>query len=124
MLLFLLASGIRLVGGANGLEGRVEIFHNGTWGTVCDDSWDVNDGNVVCRMLGHGSATSAPGRAFFGQGTGEIMLDNVSCVGTESDLRQCRHNGHGIHNCRHTEDAGVVCAAGTEIISIVIPLKL
>ena len=106
------ASTLRLVGGANDLEGRVEIYHNGNWGTVCDDDWDLTDGNVVCRMLGYGPASSAPSNAFFGEGTGEIVLDDISCDGTESDLSQCGHGGYLNHNCVHSEDAGVICLTG------------
>jgi deleted-in-malignant-brain-tumors protein 1 len=104
-------SNVRLVGGNNDLEGRVEIFYNGNWGTVCDDGWDLNAGKVVCKMLGYGLATSAPVGASFGQGTGEIMVDNIRCSGTESELSQCGYSGLGNHNCRHREDAGVVCSA-------------
>ena len=43
---------IRLVGGFDLTEGRVEICLNREWGTVCDQTWDVMDGTVVCRQLG------------------------------------------------------------------------
>ncbi|NWJ09439.1 MARCO protein, partial [Crypturellus undulatus] len=96
---------IRIAGG--GRRGRVEVFHKGRLGTICDDGWDAQDGIVVCRMLGYSRVvrtfTASPG-------TGEIWLDNVDCRGTEHSLLDCSKSPWGVHNCMHNEDAGVECA--------------
>ncbi|KAL3892091.1 hypothetical protein ACJMK2_004328 [Sinanodonta woodiana] len=104
-------SQVRLVGGQNQYEGRVEVYYNGAWGTICDDSWDNNDAAVVCRMLGYRTIrASAVCCAGFGNSSNlGIFLDGVSCRGNESSLYNCSHNGWFSHNCTHSEDAGVIC---------------
>ncbi|XP_025756229.1 deleted in malignant brain tumors 1 protein-like [Oreochromis niloticus] len=91
-------------------SGRVEFFYNNAWGTVCDDNWDINDAEVVCRELGCGTAQSAAVSASFGEGSGSIWLDDVSCSGSERSLTECQNRGFGTHDCTHSKDAGVVCS--------------
>ncbi|XP_062615389.1 neurotrypsin-like, partial [Saccostrea cucullata] len=101
----------RLVGGQTPYEGRVEVSNNGIWGTVCDDGWDDKDAAVVCRSLGYPTQNAASSCcAHYGQGSGPIHLDIVSCNGTETDIGQCPNLGWGIHNCGHHEDASVSCS--------------
>ena len=95
---------IRLVDGHSHSEGRVEVFFNGAWGTVCDSNWDLNDAHVVCRMLGYGRALRALRGAYFGEGSGDILLDNLACSGSD-----CTHNGIKSAGCGHRNYASVVC---------------
>ncbi|NWT65411.1 MARCO protein, partial [Prunella himalayana] len=96
---------VRIVGGDR--RGRVEIFHKGSWGTICDDGWSSREAGVVCRMLGFSRAL-----AFFTAppGTGQIWLDDVNCTGSEVSIMDCRKRNWGENNCSHNEDVGVECA--------------
>nr|XP_015213757.1 PREDICTED: macrophage receptor MARCO [Lepisosteus oculatus] len=94
----------RINGG--GSRGRAEVFYNDQWGTICDDSWDITDATVFCRMVGFERATMV---FTAGGGTGKIWLDDLKCTGTESSIFRCTSNGMGVNNCGHSEDAGVNC---------------
>ena len=91
----------------------MEVCVNGEWGTVCDDAWGDSDATVVCRQLGYGTDNVVPRMsAFFGQGTVPILLDDVLCAGSETQLINCPYTA--LHNCFHSEDAGVTCP-GTQV---------
>ena len=97
---------VRLVDGPDNATGRVEVHYNGTWGTICDDDWDIYDASVVCRQLGFRFALDANRRARYGQGTGPIFFGNIHCQGDESALISCSYRGVTYKSC---EDAGVRC---------------
>ena len=103
---------VRLVDGPTKYEGRVEVYHNGEWGTVCNDGWDLSDAQVVCRELHLGVATAATHDAFYGEGSGQIWLEIFDCTGTEWSIRNCSHGEKRIENCSHSDDASVKCSAG------------
>ena len=90
--------------------GRVEVYENNKWGTVCDDHWDMHEATVVCHQLGFSSAQYVTFLANFGEGHGPIHYDDLQCTGEEDELAQCQHSGLGNSNCGHHEDAGVVCS--------------
>ena len=85
------------------------MYHNGEWGTVCDDDWDLNDAQVVCSELGTGGAVDVKHSAYYGQGSGPIWLGGVQCDGTELTIGDCTHLVWGKHNCDHSRDVGVKC---------------
>ncbi|KAM6070035.1 T-cell differentiation antigen CD6 isoform 2-T2 [Theristicus caerulescens] len=103
---------LRLAGGRSRCEGRVEMKQAGAWGTVCDDSWDLADADVVCRQLRCGWALRVHGNATFGRGSGPILRDEVGCKGHEEHLWDCPAVLE--HDCSHKEDAGVVCSEHQE----------
>ena len=98
---------MRLVDGSSYNEGRIEVYYNGRWGTVCNDGWDDKYASLVCTQLGYGSLGTL---AYFKAGTGSIFLENVLCSINDTVIASCGHFGVGITvRCNHNNDAGVKC---------------
>ncbi|XP_068540328.1 antigen WC1.1-like [Anas acuta] len=99
---------LRLAGGPGRCAGRVEVYSEGTWGTVCQDAWDLPDADVVCRQLGCGRALEAPGSERFGPGVGTLWPGAGGCSGTEAALWACPAPAR--RGCRRGGGAGAVCS--------------
>ena len=103
----------RLKDGDHCCEGRVEVKHQGEWGTVDDLNWSMEEAAVVCRQLGCGSATDAPKRAHFGPGIGPIWFPYIYCKGPESAIMECSYpsvKDHRPEGNSHDKDVGTVCS--------------
>ena len=98
---------VRLVNGRDAHEGRVEILYAGVWGAICNDLFNIVAANVVCRQLGYPGAVRV---ASYGSDSTQIWLDNVQCIGNETSIVQCSHNGFNIYDCNFdTDQVGVEC---------------
>ncbi|EDO35214.1 predicted protein [Nematostella vectensis] len=89
--------------------GRVEVYHDGQWGTICDLGWDKNDAAVVCNQLGFVKVIHEAKNALYGQGSGPVWMGYVQCKGDEQRLTDCPNGGWGATSCKHVRDAGVKC---------------
>ncbi len=120
-----LAVTLRLQGPSSATgTGRVEVFYNGQWGTICNDYWTVQDAEVACRQLGYQYAVRTLPSYLVPDGTGKIWLDNVGCRGHEQSLSTCYHLGWGVHNCRHSGDAGVECSSAGIVFIMIMNLRM
>ena len=105
------SSDLRLVGGRDQYEGRLEVYRSGEWQTVCDDSWDIKEAEVVCRQLGYGYAVLAIQGAAFGEGSGGQWEREWHCNGNETSLDDCSNRNA---SCSHSQDASVICSGTGE----------
>ena len=132
---------VRLVGGTNDTNGRVEVCINNAWGTVCNRRFGYNDARVICSQLGFSNtgmeqifshqpkistvlSTFAEARPYsstasiFGSTSGPIFLENLRCDGTEVGILDCPQSIHSFHQCGHDRDAGVQCYGIENILNI------
>lgn len=110
------AQELRLVGGSSACEGRLEVRHQGLWGTVCGDFWNDKDAEVVCRQLGCTASSGRIRATSFGPGAGKVWFSNVVCTGEESNLWHCQHQMWGHPFCDHEQDVGVMCAGNGSLL--------
>ena len=107
---------IRLVNGAQSpgyWSGRVEVFYNEEWGTVCDDYFGLEEAQVICRELGFFKVEAINTSAAYGQGRGRIWLNGLGCTGNEQSVFNCTHRPLGdTYGCGHNEDVGIACSNG------------
>ncbi len=99
---------VRTTGGGNSMQGRVQVFHSGAWGEVCDDYLDFSRYGVttICQELGYRSGVNSDA---YPATTDVFALDDVMCAGTERRMASCPHAAFGVENCTRTEAQGVVC---------------
>ncbi|XP_060081975.1 soluble scavenger receptor cysteine-rich domain-containing protein SSC5D-like [Ylistrum balloti] len=104
---------VRLINTKDGTigAGRVEIYHEGVWGTVCDDQFEEDDARVVCRQLGYSGEARVFTEAYYGQGNDPTWMDDINCNGGEDRLADCSFAGWGEEDCSHGEDVGVQCTS-------------
>ena len=109
-----MTSRIRLVDGPTENSGRVEIYREGEWGTICDDQWEEDEAIVACRQLGFfGLGRLAAVNEFGGVSTDSPILYAVDCSGSQSSLEECEFGEWDTGRCTHREDVSVVCQTGT-----------
>ena len=98
-------------GGISYIQGHVEILHQGTWGTICDDNMNDGAATVLCRMAGYsnGGMYSSAYKQPSARRADKIWLDDLTCKGSESHVDNCRHRPWGSNNCGHDEDIGIRC---------------
>ena len=117
---------LRLVGGPSDFQGTVAVYHNQTWGSICDDGWGFSDGNVICKQLGFLRARYIYTRAYYGEAPGPIWIDNLACPHNAESILNCTPTvkDWGRHNCKKNEDAGVDCLRKTPQKPPEMPLRL
>ncbi|XP_029466897.1 scavenger receptor cysteine-rich type 1 protein M130-like isoform X2 [Rhinatrema bivittatum] len=106
---------VRLVNGDHLCSGRVEVQHNDKWWQVCDDNWDDKDARVVCQQLSCGVSAKAFSMAYYGESSGNYILDRVNCSGSEASLLDCPSRGLETHTCQPGEEAGVNCTEPIQV---------
>ena len=118
------------MGSETPLSGRLEVLRAGVWGTVCNNNFNFGAAQVVCQQLN--VTITDPSQiliilntAVYGQGEGTIWVDDVQCIGNETNLNECFHSPWGSPNsaaCIHSSDVSLTCE-GMQIPCLVTELS-
>ena len=116
---------VRLIGPTD-YQGTVAVYHNGEWGTICDDSWNSRDADVICKQLGFEKSNRIWYNAYYGQGPGPIFVDQIDCPISAKTILDCKPTveNWGIHDCSKKEDAGVDCKRKIPVKPPDMPIKI
>lgn len=105
---------VRVQGGTQPYNGRVEVLYNGEWGTICNSGWDINDARAFCRQLGYvdAVATGVVSDYTYPSGSGRIWQTNVDCTGQERRFGECffTEMWGDTGSCDHSMDVAVQCS--------------
>lgn len=96
-------------------EGRIEIFHDGAWGAVCDDDFGMEEAKTACIQLGYDTAVGYITK--IGEGVSAYFIDDLDCLSNHTRLHHCKHGGWMIHDCgspEKNERTGVKCQGGSK----------
>ena len=98
---------IRVVGKNDGVnsEGRLEVFSDGNWNTICNDNWTHKSTLVACTTLGYFNGGTL---SEVSSGSEDNSIRSITCSGDEERLADC-HAGHPSTSCSHDDDVGIVC---------------
>ena len=110
---------MRLVNGSSPAEGRIEVFYQGKWGTVCGTNATFDLAIVACRQLGYRETVALKTNAYFGRGSGPVWLEPACYAGMNSTVVDCIHAGWGETACDHSQDVGVICSGEPTLHSFI-----
>ena len=91
---------VRLVNGSTKYEGRVELFRNGTWATLCQIKWTMYDAKQICRELGFGREIRVRPHGYYGESNGPFWFRSINSVNV---VRTC-------NNRRRYDELNLKCA--------------
>uniref|UniRef100_A0A669EVN5 SRCR domain-containing protein n=1 Tax=Oreochromis niloticus TaxID=8128 RepID=A0A669EVN5_ORENI len=113
--LYLSADSVRLLKGSSLCSGRLQVKSNQRWSSVCEDDFDLQDAEVVCRELGCGPPSHLQG-ALYGEVEAPVWSREFQCGGHESALLDCRSSGSVRSSCSPGKAAGLTCSEPVRLV--------